>query len=182
MTDTVIVTLVGNDDVGIIAKVCNYFASNGMNILDITQTTLRKGEIISMNMVVCSKGKDIEKIKKGLNEVSKDTGCSINIIPNEIKTNVKNKEISKTIITLSGEDGVGIIGKVCSVLSEKKINILDISQTTTKNKIDMMMVVDTSKYKGSFKELIDTLSDVGKTLNCTIKTQQEEIFDMMHRI
>ena len=34
-----IVTLSGKDTVGIIAKVCTFFAENGINILDISQTT-----------------------------------------------------------------------------------------------------------------------------------------------
>jgi len=35
----------------------------------------------------------------------------------------------KGIITVVGKDKVGIIAKVCTLLSEKNINILDISQT-----------------------------------------------------
>lgn len=33
-----IITVVGHDQVGIIAKVCTYLANNRVNILDITQT------------------------------------------------------------------------------------------------------------------------------------------------
>lgn len=33
-----IITVVGKDTVGIIAKVCTYLADNGINILDISQT------------------------------------------------------------------------------------------------------------------------------------------------
>ena len=33
-----IITVVGNDTVGIIAKVCTYLADNNVNILDISQT------------------------------------------------------------------------------------------------------------------------------------------------
>ena len=33
-----IITVVGKDTVGIIAKVCSYLASNNINILDISQT------------------------------------------------------------------------------------------------------------------------------------------------
>ena len=36
--DRVIITVVGKDTVGIIAKVCTYLAENGINILDISQT------------------------------------------------------------------------------------------------------------------------------------------------
>ena len=37
-TDKTIITVVGKDTVGIIAKVCTYLAENGVNILDISQT------------------------------------------------------------------------------------------------------------------------------------------------
>ncbi len=36
--DKVIVTVVGKDTIGIIAKVCNYLSDNKINILDISQT------------------------------------------------------------------------------------------------------------------------------------------------
>ena len=36
-----IVTVVGKDTVGIIAKVCTYLAENGINILDISQTIVQ---------------------------------------------------------------------------------------------------------------------------------------------
>ena len=35
-----IVTVVGKDTIGIIAAVCTYLAQNGINILDISQTTV----------------------------------------------------------------------------------------------------------------------------------------------
>ncbi len=38
--DKVIITVVGKDTVGIIAKVCTYLADTGVNILDISQTIL----------------------------------------------------------------------------------------------------------------------------------------------
>ena len=37
-----IITVVGKDTVGIIAKVCNYLAENQVNIEDISQTILEK--------------------------------------------------------------------------------------------------------------------------------------------
>ena len=36
--DKTIITVVGKDTVGLIAKVCTYLAENGVNILDISQT------------------------------------------------------------------------------------------------------------------------------------------------
>lgn len=36
-----IITVVGHDTVGIIARVCTYLADNGINILDISQTIVQ---------------------------------------------------------------------------------------------------------------------------------------------
>ena len=46
----VIITVVGKDTVGIIAKVCTYLADNGVNILDISQTIVQ--EYFNMMMIV----------------------------------------------------------------------------------------------------------------------------------
>lgn len=52
-----IITVVGKDTVGIIAKVCTYLADNNVNILDISQTIVQ--EYFNMMMIV-----DMSRIKK----------------------------------------------------------------------------------------------------------------------
>ena len=37
--------------------------------------------------------------------------------------------MDKTIITVTGKDTVGIIARICTILAENKVNILDITQT-----------------------------------------------------
>ncbi len=90
--------------------------------------------------------------------------------------------MSRTIVTLSGKDKVGIIASVCTFFAENNINILDISQTTDGDRIDMMMIVDTDNYTKTFGDLVKGLNSVGESVGCTIKAQHEEIFNMMHRI
>ncbi len=45
-----IITVVGKDSVGIIAKVCTFLAENNINILDISQTIVQ--EYFNMMMIV----------------------------------------------------------------------------------------------------------------------------------
>ncbi len=52
-----VITVVGKDCVGIIAKVCAYLAENNINILDISQTIVQ--EYFNMMMIV-----DISNTKK----------------------------------------------------------------------------------------------------------------------
>lgn len=51
-----IITVVGKDTVGIIARVCTYLAENGVNILDISQTIVQ-GYFNMMMIVDTSAGK-----------------------------------------------------------------------------------------------------------------------------
>lgn len=48
--DKTIITVVGKDTVGIIAKVCTYLAENNINILDISQTIVQ--DYFNMMMIV----------------------------------------------------------------------------------------------------------------------------------
>lgn len=90
--------------------------------------------------------------------------------------------MNRTIITVVGKDTVGIIAKVCTYLAENDINILDISQTIVQEYFNMMMIVDMGKIKKPFENVADELTEIGKSMGVQIKTQREEIFDMMHRI
>lgn len=88
----------------------------------------------------------------------------------------------KSIITVLGKDKVGIIAKVCTYLSEKNINILDISQTIVNGYFNMMMIVEVEKSTVSMEVLIDELAEIGKEIGVIINMQHEDIFNCMHRI
>lgn len=88
----------------------------------------------------------------------------------------------KGIITVVGKDKVGIIGKVCTLLSTHQVNILDISQTIVQEYFNMMMIVDVSKSDAAFNTLVDELNQLGEMLEVDIRLQHEAIFDSMHRI
>ncbi len=90
--------------------------------------------------------------------------------------------MEKTIITVVGQDTVGIIAKVCTYLADNKVNILDISQTIVQGYFNMMMIVDTSTLEKPFGDMQDELATIGEGIGVIIKCQKEEIFDKMHRI
>jgi ACT domain-containing protein len=90
--------------------------------------------------------------------------------------------MKRTIITVIGQDQVGIIAKVCNYLASNNINILDITQTTIQGYFNMMMVVDAQNAVKSHDEIASELVDLGEEIGVQIKAQKEEIFNMMHRI
>mgnify|MGYP003204611189 CR=1 FL=1 len=88
--------------------------------------------------------------------------------------------MKKAVVTVLGQDKVGITAKICGVLAETNINILDISQTIVGGYFNM--VVDITEAKDTFDETAEKLYAVGEELGMKIKIQHTEIFDAMHRI
>ena len=79
-----IVTVVGKDSVGIIAKVCSYLAENNINILDISQTIVDG----YFNMVavtdVDNSAKELELVSEELSSLGLQIGVDIHCQSQEI--------------------------------------------------------------------------------------------------
>ena len=71
-----IITVVGHDAVGIIAKVCAYLAENQVNILDISQTIVN-GYFDMMMIVHAAKTEDITDMSGDLEKLGEDIGVII---------------------------------------------------------------------------------------------------------
>lgn len=70
-----IITVVGKDTVGIIAKVCVYLAENNVNILDISQTIV--DGYFNMMMVVDVTNAAFDQISDGIAKVGEEVGVII---------------------------------------------------------------------------------------------------------
>ena len=88
----------------------------------------------------------------------------------------------KAVITVIGQDKIGIIYQVTSVLADYDVNILDINQTIMQDVFTMMMIVDTTKTPVSFEELQKKLEQKGVEIGMSIKIQHEGIFNAMSEI
>lgn len=72
-----IITVVGKDNVGIIAKVCTYLANNEINILDITQTIV-DGFFNMMMITDATKGKkSTGELAEELQALGEEIGVAI---------------------------------------------------------------------------------------------------------
>jgi ACT domain-containing protein len=88
----------------------------------------------------------------------------------------------KAVLTIIGEDKVGIIARVSNVLAENNVNILDINQTVMREYFTMIMLVDMAEMGISIEDLKDKLAIVENDLGLSIRVQREDIFKKMHEI
>ncbi len=79
-----IITVVGKDTVGIIAKVCTYLADSGINILDISQTIVSGYFNMMMIVDMAGNNKDFNSVADDLDNLGKEIGVVIKCQREEI--------------------------------------------------------------------------------------------------
>ncbi|EEI85763.1 ACT domain protein [Anaerococcus lactolyticus ATCC 51172] len=92
------------------------------------------------------------------------------------------EDFMKAILTIIGKDRPGIIYQVTEILYNYNINILDMSQTIMEDKFVAMINIDLTKANADFGKITASFDDLSKQTKLEIRIQNEEVFDVMHRI
>ena len=88
----------------------------------------------------------------------------------------------KLVITVVGKDRVGIIAAVTKILAENEVNILSINQNILNGFFNMILFAESDEKKIRLVELQQALKVQGEEIGVEIKTQHQDIFDVMHKI
>lgn len=87
----------------------------------------------------------------------------------------------RAIVTVIGQDRIGIVAGVSTRLTELDVNIIDISQTIMDGFFTMNMVVEIEATE-AFPEVKTNLEALGESLKVDIKIMNEAIFEAMHQL
>ena len=79
-----VITVVGKDTVGIIAKVCTYLAETTINILDISQTIVSRYFNMMMIVDVANSTKSYNEVVSDLEKLGEGIGVSVKCQREEI--------------------------------------------------------------------------------------------------
>lgn len=88
----------------------------------------------------------------------------------------------KAFISVIGDDKIGIIHEVTTVLRKYQINVLDINQTLLQDYFAMVMFVDLAQMSVDFSQLKYELETIGQKIALSIHIQREDLFNAMHSI
>jgi len=89
---------------------------------------------------------------------------------------------TKAILSVLGEDRVGIVAAVSTALAETGTNIEDIRQTILSGIFSMTMLVTVDEDRTPFEGVQARLTEVADSLNMQITLQREDVFRFMHRV
>lgn len=88
----------------------------------------------------------------------------------------------RIVLTIIGEDKVGIIAKASNLLAEHKINIININQNIVEGFFNMVLIAEMENSDISVMELKEYTAAIGKEIGVEIRVQHEDIFAAMHSI
>ena len=84
MENKVIITVVGKDTVGIIARICTYLAENGVNVLDITQTIVQGYFNMMMIVDINTASRSFGDLQTDLEKLGDEIGVQVKAQKEEI--------------------------------------------------------------------------------------------------
>jgi ACT domain-containing protein len=89
---------------------------------------------------------------------------------------------TRAVVTVLGEDRVGIVARIATVLAETGTNIEDIRQAVLEGLFSMTMLVTVDEGATPFDEVQARLTAAGEELGLQVNLQREDVFRYMHRI
>lgn len=88
----------------------------------------------------------------------------------------------RAVITVIGKDMVGILAGVSNICVNRKVNIIEVTQSIMQDMFAMIMMVDISGSDVPFATLSEDLRKFGEDNALSVHIMHEDIFNSMHRI
>ncbi len=102
---------------------------------------------------------------------------------NHLKGTIMAKSKKRIIVTVIGNDEIGIVAKVATVLAENQINIIDINQKIMGDEIfAMTLLADRVSSELSLTEITAKLNEATSNMSVEVTVQDSEVFQYMHRV
>ncbi len=176
MESYIILTAVGRDQPGIVAKVSGVLFETGCNIEDSSMTQLR-GEFAMILIVRLPQGGDQQGLLDKLKGVEKELGLTVNVrsLAREEPETTAGGEESLWMITVLGGDKPGIVHRVTSALADHRINITDVNTKIIGEEENPIyaMALEVLVPPG-IDDLEKLMQEIGKELEVDISARQIE--------
>ena len=88
----------------------------------------------------------------------------------------------RAIISVIGQDRVGILNRVSGACAECNANIVDVTQSVLQDMFVMVMLVDITDIHVDFDALTKKMGALGEEIGMAIHVMHEDIFNSMHKI
>jgi predicted amino acid-binding ACT domain protein len=160
--DLFVITVVGEDRVGLVASVTSLLFKAGLNIVDIEQSVIHSQFTMVCLVQPLKPTFDIVQLRQDLKGIGRDFDLNIAVMPlKEFKGLRLAEEKVPYVLTILGSDRPGVVAGISRVLAEGPANIEKIKMIARGEFLAMEMLVDIRG--GNFVPLRKRLLEVADT-------------------
>jgi phosphoserine phosphatase len=179
--DLYVVSVIGEDQVGLVSEVTRLLFKRGMNIIDIEQTVIHS-QFTMVLLLQPVRGKfRLKVIQKELQRLAKRREMNITLTPLHEFRGLRLAETKKPyVLTIVGSDRPGVVAAVSSTLAEHHCNIERIKMIARGEFLGMEMWVDLRD--ANFSLLSSRLSEVARKVRMDVIVQPESTFKKRKKV
>ena len=179
--DLYVVSVIGEDKVGIVSEVTQLLSKKGLNIIDIEQTVIHSQFTMVLLLQPLHPRFQPNKLRIDLSQLAKKRGMSIAITPLHKFKGLRLAETKKPyVLTILGLDRPGVVAAFSATLAQHRCNIERIKMIARGEFLAMEMWIDLRE--ASFPFLRSDLTAVAKSVGMDIIAQPESIFKKRKKV
>ncbi len=179
--DLFVVTVVGEDRVGLVASVTSLLYEAGLNIVDIDQSVIHSLFTMVLLVQPFQPGFNARQLERSLKGIGLDLSLNIAIMPlREFKGLRLAEEKTPYVLTILGSDRPGVVAAISRVLAEGSANIEKIKMIARGEFLAMEVLVDIRE--DNFFSLRERLREVADEIGVDIIAQPEKMYKKRKKI
>jgi phosphoserine phosphatase len=179
--DLYVVSVIGEDQVGIVSEVTQLLLKKGLNIIDIEQTVIHSQFTMVLLLQPVSPRFRLSQFQSDLRRLGKRRGMNMTITPLHEFKGLRLAETKKPyVLTILGSDRPGVVAAFSSTLAKHHCNIERIKMIARGEFLGMEMWIDLRE--ATFSLLRDELSEVARAIGMDIVVQPESMFKKRKKV
>jgi len=179
--DFYVISVIGEDRVGIVSEVTQFLFNKGFNIVDIEQTVIHSQFTMVLLIQPLRPHFHLNQIRRGLNRLAKRMGMNITITPLREFKGLRLAETKKPyVLTILGADRPGVVAAFSSALAKHHCNIERIKMIARGEFLAMEMWIDLRD--ANFSDLRTDLTEVARKVGMDIIAQPEHAFKKRKKV
>lgn len=179
--DLYVLSVIGEDRVGIVSEVTHFLFKRGFNIVDIEQSVIHSLFTMVLLLEPLRSQTHLSQVKRGLHSLSKKLKMKIAVTPLHEFKGLRLAESKRPyILTILGTDRPGVVASLSSLFAKHQCNIERIKMIARGELLAMEMSVDLRD--SHFPELRKGISGVARRVGMDIVAQPEHLFKKRKKV
>jgi phosphoserine phosphatase len=179
--DLYVISVIGEDRVGIVSEVTGFLFKNGVNIVDIEQTVIHSQFTMVLLIQPLRPRFRLNQLRNALHSLSQKLEMKITVTPLHEFKGMKLAETKRPyVLTILGTDRPGVVASLSSMFAKHQCNIERIKMIARGELLAMEMAVDLRQ--AHFPDLRKEISDAAKQIGMDIVAQPEHLFKKRKKV